>query len=91
MTTNVSQEGLTTSLQGARAYDLVLDTDLTTLDAYKGGVLLFIGTGGDVKVDMLKTGTEKTFMNLADGTDFPYRVKKIHTTGTTATDILMIK
>ncbi len=48
---------------------------------------LFIGTGGDVKVDTVE-GTGQTFKNLADGFFFPAHVTKVYKIGTDAEDIV---
>lgn len=58
--------------------------DLATLRA-----TLFIGTGGNVKVDMSGTGTV-TFNNVADGTFLPILVDRVYDTGTTASNILAL-
>lgn len=51
------------------------------------GVVLYIGTGGDVKVDASLAGTE-TFKNLPDGSILPVKVDRVYASGTTATDII---
>lgn len=47
---------------------------------------LYIGTGGDLRVTLLG-GQTVTYLGVAAG-DFPRRVKRVHTTGTTATNII---
>jgi hypothetical protein len=59
-------------------------TDLATTQA-----ALFIGGGGDVKVDMTGSGTV-TFSGVADGTFLPILVDRVYATGTTATNILAL-
>ena len=49
---------------------------------------LWVGVGGDLKVDLEDGGVGITFKNLSDGQAFPYAVKKVYKTGTTATDIV---
>jgi len=49
--------------------------------------ILFIGTGGDVKVDTLG-GQTVTYKNLEDGRFLPVFVTKVYKTGTTASDML---
>lgn len=51
------------------------------------GVVLYIGTGGDVKVDASIGGTE-IFKNLPDGSVLPVKVDRVYASGTTATDII---
>ena len=49
---------------------------------------VFVGTGGNLKVDLVGSGTV-TYVNLADGTHHPMRVKRVYATGTTATDLIL--
>ena len=59
------------------------DLDLT-------GSKLFIGTGGDLKVDTID-GQTITLKNIANGTLIDFiKVKRIHARGTTASDIVSI-
>mgnify|MGYP003628662227 FL=1 len=53
------------------------------------GAVLYIGTGGDVKVDTV-SGDAVTFKNLADGSVLAVQVKKVYNTGTDATDIIAL-
>jgi len=54
------------------------------------GSKLFIGTGGDLKVDTME-GQTITLKNIANGTLIDFiMVKKIHARGTTASDIVSI-
>lgn len=55
-------------------------------DLPKSGVL-YIGTGGNVKVDTVG-GTTLTYKNLLSGAHLPVRVKKVYATGTTAADMI---
>lgn len=52
---------------------------------------LYIGVGGDVKVDLNGTGTAITFKNLASGQMLPIIVDRVYATDTTATNILALK
>ena len=53
--------------------------------------ILYIGTGGDVKVTGVKSGTV-TLKNVPSGTWLNFiRVIKVFTTGTTATDIVLAR
>ena len=58
-------------------------TDLTVTSA------LYVGSGGDVKVDFVETGTV-TFSNVADRSFLPIIVTKVYATGTTASNIIGI-
>jgi hypothetical protein len=49
---------------------------------------LYVGTAGDVKVDLFESGTAITFKNLSAGVIHPLRVKRVYSTGTSALDIL---
>lgn len=61
-------------------------SDLTSAPYYS----LFIGVGGDVKVDLNGSGTV-TLKNLASGQLLPIVVDRVYSTGTTATDIVAMK
>lgn len=51
---------------------------------------LFIGVGGDVKVDLRDVGTGLVFKNVVAGTVLPVMAKKVYATGTTATNIIVL-
>jgi len=59
-------------------------TDLTTVA--QG---LYIGGAGDLKVDMADSGTV-TFSALPAGIFLPIIVKRVYSTGTTATNIIAL-
>jgi len=48
---------------------------------------IYVGTSGDLKVD-LSGGDTVTFANIAAGVIHPLRVQRVYSTGTTATDIV---
>ena len=48
---------------------------------------IYVGVSGDLKVDMLGTGTV-TYVGLAEGVIHPIRASRVYSTGTTATDII---
>jgi hypothetical protein len=50
--------------------------------------ILFVGAGGDVKVDTIN-GDTVTFKNVPFGSFLPCVVKRVYDTGTTASDILV--
>jgi len=52
--------------------------------------LLFIGVGGNVKVDCSGSGTAIVFKNIPSGSVLPVKVSKIYSSGTTATDVVAI-
>lgn len=53
------------------------------------GAVLYIGTGGDVKVTTI-SGDDVTFKNLPNGSVLAVQVKKVFNTGTDAADILAL-
>lgn len=58
-------------------------TDYTNAEPFT----VFVGTGGDIKVEMIHSGIV-TFKNIPDGTPMPRLFKKVFKTGTTATDLI---
>ncbi len=85
---------------GTEANAILLSDDITSATNL-GGVCLYIGTGGDVKVIMngkfgpngeLPTVADAiTFKNVPDGSFLPVIVDFVLLTDTTATDIISIK
>ena len=58
-------------------------------EAPKSGSVLYIGTGGDLKV--LTVGNDEiTFTNIQDGSFLPVQVLRVFSTGTTATNIIAL-
>ena len=53
------------------------------------GAVLYIGVGGDVKVDTV-SGDTVTFKNLPSGSVLPVQVKKVYNSGTDAGDIIAL-
>ena len=51
---------------------------------------LYVGSAGDVAVDMHKGGTNVLFAGIPAGTILPIRVTKVYLTGTTAGDLVAI-
>jgi hypothetical protein len=51
---------------------------------------LWIGTGGNLKVDFAKGGTE-TFYNVPSGFLLPVMVSRVYSVGTTASNILALR
>lgn len=54
------------------------------------GNVLFVGTGGDIKVFMANDSVPILFKNIPDGTFLPIQVTRVFATDTTATDIVAI-
>ena len=51
---------------------------------------IYIGTAGNLVVDMHKTGTNITFSNVQAGTLLPLRVSRVYATGTSAGAIVAL-
>lgn len=49
---------------------------------------IYVGVAGDLKVDMIDSGTV-TFLNLPVGL-YPFRVRKIYDTGTSASSMIAL-
>lgn len=65
----------------------VTPADATDLTHVSRG--LFVGVAGDVKATLSISGTV-TFKNLAAGVFHPLQVRRVWSTGTTATDIVAV-
>ncbi len=65
------------------------DADIASSDHAFAAVTraIYVGTGGDVKVDM-HGGTAVTFKSVAGGTVLPIAVSNVYQTGSTASDIV---
>jgi len=61
----------------------VTPSDSADLDKYG---ILYVKSGGDVKVDLTEEGTGIT-LNLEDESFLPLNIKRVYATGTDATDI----
>ena len=58
-------------------------------EAAKSGVVLYIGTKGNLKV-LTVGGDEVTFTNIQDGSFIPVQVLRVYSTGTTASNIIAL-
>lgn len=56
-----------------------------------GGVVVYVGVGGDLVVDTLGGQTAVTFKNMGSGQILPVVVKRVRSTNTTATNLVAIK
>jgi len=52
---------------------------------------VYVGTGGNLKVDMADGGSAVTLSNVASGQLLPIMVERIYSTGTTASNIIAFK
>lgn len=64
------------------------DSDDITGAPYKA---LYVGVGGDVKVDMNDSGSAIVFKNLASGQILPIVFNQVYDTGTTATNLVALR
>lgn len=78
----MSVSNVTIPLRGAAEID-VSSSDY----AAPGGCYLYVGTGGDVKVDTMN-GNTVTYANVPSGKDMPILVTKVYSSGTTASDLV---
>lgn len=76
--------GLASPATGAFAITPNDSTDLTSFTR-----AVYIGGAGDLKVDTITNDTV-TFSGVPAGTVFPIRVKKVYSTGTTATNLIAL-
>lgn len=68
---------------------VVTPSDSTDLALYSRA--LYIGGAGNVTVDMIETGSTITFSGVAAGTLLPIGVRRVRSTGTTATLIISLR
>ena len=52
---------------------------------------LYVGVGGDVRLDLNGSGEAVVFKNLASGQLLPVLYDRVHSTGTTATNLVALK
>jgi hypothetical protein len=65
---------------------VVTSNTVTYEDPTRG---VYVGVGGNVKVDMVSGGTVN-FLNIIAGTLLPIQVVRIYATGTTATNLVAL-
>ena len=68
---------------------VAVDVDSSDVTLAIPGAVLYIGTGGDVKVTTI-SGDDVTFKNLPNGSVLAVQVKKVFSTGTDADDIVAL-
>jgi hypothetical protein len=52
---------------------------------------LYVGTGGNVKVNMGTSGSGITFSNVASGQILPIQITQVYQSGTTADNMVALK
>ena len=65
-----------------------IDVSSTDTDTKERGFVVYVGTGGDVKVDDIH-GNTVTFKNVPDGATLPFLIAKIYSADTDAADMIM--
>lgn len=70
------------------AYDAAAVTPSDSVDI-RPTRALFVGVAGNIKVDMA-LGTTLTFTDVQAGSILPVQVKRVYSTGTTATSIVAL-
>lgn len=84
---NDQYENLADSLvDPARAAFMITPSDQNDLPEITRAI--FVGTGGDLVVQMLDGGNDVSFRNIAPGSLLPIRLKAVRATGTTATHVV---
>ncbi len=66
----------------------VTKSDVTVFDAPQA---IFVGTGGDIALRLIGNSTTVTYKNIPDGTFLPVLADQVLSTGTTASDIVMME
>lgn len=69
------------------AYSAIAVTLDATIPACRG---IYIGVTGDVSVNMVGVGSAVVFKNAAAGSVLPIQALKVNTSGTTATNLLVL-
>ncbi len=65
--------------------------DVTPSDSvnFSNSGILFVGVGGDVSVEGAQAGSAIIFKNVPNGSFLWARVKRVNSTGTTATNVIV--
>ena len=74
------------TVSARRAAEVVTSNSVTYESPTRG---VYVGVGGNVKVDMVSGGTV-TFVGVGAGTLLPIQVERIYATGTTATSMVAL-
>jgi len=72
---------------GVHAYAI---TPSDTTDLSTTCRAIYVGSAGDIVVDMAGGETSVTFSNVTDGGMLPIRVRRVYSTGTTATNLVCV-
>lgn len=74
------------TVSARRAAEVVTSNSVTYESPTRG---VYVGVGGNVKVDMVSGGTV-TFVGVPAGALLPIQVERIYATGTTATNMVAL-
>ena len=74
------------TVSARRAAEVVTSNTVTYESPTRG---VYVGVGGNVKVDMVSGGTV-TFVGVPAGALLPIQVERIYATGTTATNMVAL-
>jgi len=72
------------------ADDAEVVTPSDTVNLLKISRAVYVGVGGNVSVEMAKTGTAIVFTGVQAGSVLPIRVSRVNATGTTATNMVAL-
>jgi hypothetical protein len=72
--------------QSTRSAVAVTPNDSADLDRHTRGI--YIGTAGTIRVTHVEDTSPTNYPITIGGSVYPWAVKRIHSTGTTATDII---
>lgn len=67
---------------------VITPSNTTDLTVYARGI--YVGVGGHITVDMTDSGTNIQFLSVPQGTILPIQVKRVYSTGTTATNLVAL-
>lgn len=80
-------DGVPLDVPGESAYAVTPSNSVDLAFPTRG---IYVGATGDVRVNMVTTGTAIDFLSLAAGVLHPLRVSRIYASGTTATGIVAV-
>lgn len=81
------KKNIGTARDPAKSAFSVSPSDSTELTV---GRAIWVGTGGNLAVQMANDSSSVTFVNVPSGVLLPFEVLKVLSTGTTASDIVVV-
>jgi hypothetical protein len=88
MTDYATHQGYLVEGRPAASAAAITPNDSADLSNVTRGI--YVGGGGNVKVDMNDTGTAVVFYNVPVGVVLPIRAARVYSTGTTATNLVAL-